>query len=244
MSRRSRRRATHPEADAGRRSALELQSYRVWDLPTRLIHLGLVVVLSIVLLSVHLALIPVVVHLGSGYMLLALLLLRLALGIVGSDSARFGRFVGGPAAIRAYLPRLLSRRPTRWPGHNPVGALYVIAILALLLAASVTGLYYENWGEWRGPLAERVSRSTVVRLSDLHGLLQWPILALVLTHVSVVLGYRLLKSDDRIGPMFGRGRLLLESDPGLAFVRLRRALMLAILAVLLVLGLMCFGPVV
>jgi cytochrome b len=206
-------------------------------------HLGLVLLLPILLLSVHVDEVPVAVHLWSGYLLLALLLLRLVWGLAGSDSARFARFLGGPAAVGAYLPRLISRRPTRWPGHNPIGALYVIVILVLLLAASVSGLFYENWGDWRGPLAERVDRSTALWLSDLHGLLQWPILTLVSIHIAVVLGYRLLKDEDRIGPMFGSGRIRLESDPRLSFAPRRRALLLAVSAALAIALLLRFGPI-
>ncbi len=244
MSRKSKRRSTRWDAGSNVARPPELQTYPVWDVATRLMHLSLVVLLVLLISSVYLSWVPVAVHLWSGYLLLVVLLLRLGWGVFGSDSARFARFVGGPAAIRAYLPRLLSRRPTRWPGHNPIGALYVVAITALLLGASITGLFYENWGEWRGPLAERVSRTQVLWLSDLHSILQWPILALISIHVGAVLGYRLFKSDDRIGPMFGRGRIRLESDPGLGFVSMGRAGLLLVLALLAVLAVLWFGPVV
>lgn len=239
--RRGRRR--QPAARAETVPVAELQRYPVWDRPTRLIHLGLVVLLPVLLLSVHVDWIPVVVHLWTGYLLLALLLLRLGWGLAGSESARFACFVGGPVAVGAYLPRLVSRRPTRWPGHNPIGALYVVVILVLLLGASVSGLFYENWGDWRGPLAERVGRSTSLWLSDLHGLLQWPILALISVHIAVVLGYRAFKDEDRIGPMFGSGRIRLESDPRLSFAPWRRALLIAVTAALAIALLLRFGPI-
>lgn len=206
-------------------------------------HLGLLLLLLTILLSVHVAWVPVAVHLWAGYLLLGLLLVRIAWGLVGSDSARFMRFIGGLSAIRSYWPRLWSRQPSLWPGHNPIGALYVVAILLLLLAACLSGLFVESWGDWRGPLAERVSRAAAIRLSDLHSLLQWPILGLVAFHVGVVLAYRLLKSEDRIGAMFGNGRLPLERDPGFRRVGAGRALVLAVIAALLILVLLRFGPI-
>lgn len=245
MRRMSQRRGTRrsPAASAEAAPAPQMPRYPVWDRPTRLMHLGLLTVLPIVLLSVHIDWIPVVVHLWTGYLLLALLLLRLVWGMTGSESARFARFVAGPTAVLAYLPRLVSRRPTRWPGHNPIGALYVIAILALLLAASVSGLFYESWGDWRGPLAERAARSSSLWLSDLHGLLQWPIMALIVIHVAVVLAYRAVKGEDRIGPMFGSGRMRLESDPGFSFAPQSRALLVAVIVALMIALLLRFGPV-
>lgn len=217
--------------------------YPVWDRPTRLIHLGLLLLFPTTLLSVHIESMPIALHLWAGYLLLVLILVRLVWGMVGSDSARFARFVAGPGSIRRYWPRLLSRQPTHWPGHNPIGALYIVAILGLLLLACITGLFFEGWGDWRGPLAERVTRVSAIRLSDLHRLLQWPIVALVTIHIAVVLAYRWLKAENRIAAMFGNGQLKLRSDPGFRFVGTRRALGLAAVSGLLIVALLRFGPV-
>lgn len=226
-----------------RNAAAGAARYPVWDLPVRLLH-GLIAILFALLAATgllegtsgHL-------HLWAGYALLAAVLVRLAWGFIGSESASFARFVRGPRAVLGYLPRLVSARPTRWPGHNPIGALYVVAVLGLLLAACITGLFFESWAEVRGPLAERVPRALAVRLTDWHGVLLWPVLVLVAIHVVVTLAYRVLKSEDRIGPIFGDGRVDLERDPEIRFVAPRRALWTAVFSVLVVLALAWLGPV-
>lgn len=166
-------------------------------------------------LSGQLDVIPGTIHLLNGYLLLTVVLFRIQWGIWGSQEARFAHMLAGPRAIIGYLPRLFSRTPTRWPGHNPVGAISAVLILALLLGQCITGLFVETWGEMRGPLAERVSRDTAIVLTDLHELMRWLLLGFVILHVSAVLFYYLVKREDRITPIFVHGRLELD-EPSVA----------------------------
>lgn len=229
--------------ERNRHAADRTACYPVWDLPVRLLH-GLIAGLFMVLTVTGLVeRTPGYIHVWAGYLLLAAVLVRLVWGLVGSDSALFTRFVRGPRAVLGYLPRLVSTRPTRWPGHNPIGALYVVAVLALLLMACITGLFFESWAAVRGPLAERVPRSVAISMSDWHGVLLWPILALVTVHVLVTLGYRVFKSEDRIGAIFGDGRVELERDPGMRFAATRRAVLTTAVALLMVTALAWLGPV-
>lgn len=212
--RRSRRPAAASSPPSARRQDVgaDLPRRRVWDLPTRVMH-WLMIVLFGMLAWTGLSHAQPELHLWAGYLLLVVVLTRLLWGVIGSDSARFVRFVRGPRAVAGYIPLLLSRRPTRWPGHNPVGALYVVLILALLLASCLTGLFFESWAEVRGPLAERVPRAWAIALSDWHGALLWPMLALVTVHILVTVAYWLFKGENRIGPILIDGRVRLERDP-------------------------------
>ena len=228
--------------DPDQKAAAGTARYPVWDLPVRLLH-GLIAGLFTILAVTGLVeRTPGHIHLWAGYLLLVAVLVRLMWGFVGSDSALFSRFVRGPRAVLGYLPRLVSTRPTRWPGHNPIGALYVVAVLALLLMVCITGLFFESWAEVRGPLAERVPRSMAISMSDWHGVLLWPTLALVCVHVLVTLGYRVFKSEDRIGPIFGDGRVELEHDPGIGLAAPRRALWIAVISVIAVAAVVWIGP--
>ena len=95
-------------------------------------------------------------HGRVGELLLALLLFRLAWGFVGSETARFSRFVSSPRAALQHLRYALVREPDRQIGHNPAGGWMVLLLLLLLFAETLTGLYVANDIADVGPLTELV----------------------------------------------------------------------------------------
>ncbi|MDO5633239.1 MAG: cytochrome b/b6 domain-containing protein [Paracoccus sp. (in: a-proteobacteria)] len=141
-------------------------------------------------------------HFWLGYTIIGLVAFRLIWGIIGPEPARFTSFVRGPGAIIGYARHMFDRRPSYWPGHNPLGALSVLALLAVLIWQVGTGLIadpddYINIG----PLASEVSRATSRKAVGWHHLGANLILILVLLHVAVVLFYRLWKRENLIRPM-------------------------------------------
>ena len=78
-------------------------------------------------------------HRWVGYVVAAALAIRLAWGFVGSRHARFTTFVPRPAELRGYLQQLAHQREPRYLGHNPAGAVMIVALICLLIAISVTG---------------------------------------------------------------------------------------------------------
>jgi cytochrome b len=223
--------------------ASKLASYPVWDWPTRLSHWLIAVLFALLFAGGHYGIEPVALHVWLGYLLLVVLLFRIGWGLVGSDSARFSHMLPAPGELLAYLPRLFSRERSGHLGHNPAGALSSLALMAVLLVQSITGLFVETWGDWRGPLAERVSRDTMLLMTDLHDLLRWPLLALIAIHLLAVLAYLLFKREDRITPIFIHGRLPAAEDPGLRHKGLRRAAVVLILAILPVALVIWLGPI-
>jgi len=207
VSRRRRNRA--PEPAAG-----QFVTARIWDLPTRLSHWAIASLFVFQFITGQYGLMPGEFHLWAGYLLCVAVLFRLQWGLIGPSSARFSDFLTGPGKVWRYLRGLWSRKPSHWPGHNPLGGWSSALMLLLLTLQAATGLFIETWGEVRGPLAERVSRQTAITMGDLHGLLQWPLLVLVAVHVLAALGYLLFKREDRIGPIFHSGRL--QVPPGTA----------------------------
>lgn len=220
-----------------------LSAYPVWDPAVRASHWALAVLLPWQLLTGYFGWWPSF-HVWTGYALLAVVLFRVLWGWVGSESARFGALLAGPVRIGQAFAELARRRPGRHAGHNPVGALSVLLILALLLAQSLTGLFFESWGDVRGPLAERVSRETAVWLSDLHGLLFWPLLILVCIHVAAGFHHLLWKGENRLGAIFLHGRLNLPADPALKTGGRTRAGAALLIALLVVAAIAWFGPIV
>lgn len=109
----------------------------VWDIFVRIFHWTLVIVFALAYLTGDDG---GRVHEWAGYAVLALVGARILWGYVGTRYARFADFVYGPPVILRYTVGLLTGHPQRYLGHNPLGGLMVVALLALLLATSVTGI--------------------------------------------------------------------------------------------------------
>lgn len=180
---------------------------RVWDLPVRLTHWALVVCIIGLYATGEYGWLTMQWHFRFGYATLALVAFRVLWGFVGSEHARFADFVRGPAAILAYLRSWGSDRYRGAVGHNPLGALAVLAMLALILAQTVSGLFANDEIEWFGPLSERISVDASAAWTDWHHLGQKLLLALIVVHLLAVATYKLVKREDLVTPMLsGRKR--------------------------------------
>lgn len=215
--------------------------FRVWDLPTRLSHWALVVLLLIQFASGLFGLLSMQVHLWGGYALLVVLLFRVLWGLCGSDSARFTHFLRGPRTTLGYLRRLPEPGPAYWPGHNPVGAWSILLLLGLSLAQSFTGLFAREYGGVAGALADRAGRELSRNMNELHQWLYWLLLLWILIHVGAALFHLLHKRENLIVPIFSHGRLPLPADPGLRFAGAVRAWLLMAISLAVVGAIIVFG---
>jgi cytochrome b len=181
----------------------------IWDLPVRLFHWILVGLIAFAWWSAEYHYDDL--HIWSGIAVLSLLIFRLLWGFFGSSTARFANFVRGPRAVFGYL-----RGQWRGIGHNPLGALSVIALLGLVTVQTVLGLIASDEdGLMQGPLASLVSMGTSDAATELHEELFNVLLALIGLHVAAILYYR-LRGKRLIGPMLtGRG----EVEPGVEPMR-------------------------
>src|SRR5438270_1803118 len=142
-------------------------------------------------------------HIWSGCAVLTLLIFRLLWGFVGSSTARFSSFVRGPRAVGEYLRG-------RWSGtgHNPLGALSVVALFLAVAVQVGLGLISEDEdGIYTGPLYRLVSTHTSDTARDVHELWFNVILGLILLHVAAIIFYR-LRGKRLTKPMI-TGRALL-----------------------------------
>lgn len=105
-------------------------------------------------------------HEIAGYIALGLVAFRLVWGWVGTRYARFAEFVPGPARLLAYLRDAMRGREARFLGHNPAGAVMVLALLFMVAAAGVTGwmLTTDVWfgEEWVEELHEIIANALMV----------------------------------------------------------------------------------
>lgn len=169
----------------------------LWDLPVRLVHWSFVLLLGGLWWSGENG--DIQTHKTLGIVMLALLVFRVLWGLVGSQTARFSSFLKGPSAIVDYLR---SRNGAPVVGHNPLGALSVIALLALLAVQVGYGLIAQDVdGLESGPLSHLVSYDTADLARNWHHLLFNVILAVVILHVLAVLFYLVVKRNNLVAPM-------------------------------------------
>jgi cytochrome b len=173
----------------------------VWDLPLRLFHWSLVLLVAVSVVSAEIGGNAMQVHMLSGYSILALLLFRVLWGFLGGTHARFASFVRGPLAVIAYLRALQRNNAEHHLGHNPAGAWSVILMLLALLAQAATGLFANDDIATEGPLAKLVSKALSDRITGVHHLNLWLLYALIGLHLSAIAFYFFHKRENLVKPM-------------------------------------------
>ncbi len=177
-----------------------LHAVQVWDLPTRLFHWTLVLLMIVQWWTAEESS-TMDWHLWGGYAVLTLVLFRLIWGAMGSETVRFSHFVRGPSAALAYGKALLRGETPHYLGHNPMGGWSIVAMLFLLLVQAVTGLFANDDILIEGPLYGWVSKGTSDWLTTVHKFNFNVLLALIAVHLSAVFFYLLVKRENLIHPM-------------------------------------------
>ena len=176
---------------------------RIWDLPVRLFHWALVVLIIVSYFTGRWAGDWMKFHFWSGYSILTLLIFRFAWGFVGSTTARFSNFVKGPAAGFAHLRELFGHSGPHDAGHNPVGGAMVVVLLFAVLAQATAGLFSADtdMGTVNGPLANLIADKAVDKVTAFHKYWVNVLLALVALHVLAAVVYLVWKRQNLIGAM-------------------------------------------
>ena len=141
---------------------------KVWDPFVRVFHWSLV---SCVLLNYFVIDDGETIHQWLGYVASALVVMRIVWGFIGTRHARFADFFPTPARLRAHIVAMRSGKEASYAGHNPLGALMMLALMAVVLGLGVTGFLQTTdtfWGEeWLQDLHE-VLGSALIALAGLH----------------------------------------------------------------------------
>lgn len=183
---------------------------RIWDLPTRIFHWGLALLVLAAYLTQEFGLMAW--HQRTGLSILALLAFRLAWAWVGSTHARFASFVRGPGAVVAYM-----RGHWRGDGHNPLGGWAVLVLLLLPLAMALTGLFANDDVDFRGMLADRVSGTTSENLTRLHGRLFDGLMIMIVLHVATIAAYAWFRRQNLLRPMITGYRQRGDGEPDTSY---------------------------
>jgi cytochrome b len=157
------------------------------------------------------------VHVTLGYTMAGLVGFRIVWGLLGTRHARFSDFVRGPAAVVSYFGGMLRGQRQHHVGHNPAGALAVVALLGLTLAMAASGwaVFSDASGDW---------------LEEVHEFAAHAMLAVVGIHIAGVLLASRVGHENLIGAMI-TGRKVGRPEDGVRSAR-RGAAILMLAAVL------------
>ncbi len=188
---------------------------RVWDLPTRLVHWLMVLGVALSWWTGETGRLEW--HRWSGYGLLGLVAFRIYWGFFGSSTARFRQFLRGPRTVVGYLRGAWPPAP----GHNPLGALSVLALLALLAAQIVLGLFAVDVdGIESGPLSLYVSFDAGRSAAKWHGAIFNALLWLIALHIVAIAVLRVREeAEPRRGHAAWRARVSAAAAGGAARFR-------------------------
>lgn len=175
---------------------------RVWDMPVRIFHWLLLLLLGVSWYTgKDGGLDEMTWHMWSGYAVLALVLFRIAWGVIGSTTARFGHFLYGPGETMRYAALLARRRPRHYPGHTPLGGWMIAVMLVCLLVQAGSGLFASDDIFAEGPLVSWVTGQTSEWLTTIHKWNFEVLLVLAGLHVAAVLFYALVLRRNLVKAM-------------------------------------------
>jgi len=175
------------------------QTIKVWDILVRISHWLLVASVAAAWFTRHGG---GVWHEYIGYVALALVIIRVCWGFVGTRYARFSHFLRGPAYSIKYIRSVINRTAKRYVGHNPLAAWMSVSLLVIVFLVSASGWLYTTdayWGvEW---------------VEDLHEMLTFILLGLVALHVLGLIHTSFHIKENLVMSMFhGRKRIAQEGD--------------------------------
>lgn len=225
---------------------------QAWDLPTRVFHWTLVLLIACAWLtfefSEELDDPRLVWHRWNGLALLTLIVWRILWGFAGPSNVRFTSFVRGPEAALQYARDLAAGTPRRFLGHNPAGGLVVVIMIALVATIGTLGLFaLEHNDNATGPLYRYAGEAWAKVFTSWHRFLFEPVLLIVIAiHIAANILYGVVKKEPLIPAMITGQKPAADYEDGIGGIAIahpvRRALaLLAISAVMVFGGILALG---
>lgn len=179
-----------------------MKKVRIWDLPTRLFHWSLAILVFAALVTERIGGNVIDWHFRIGYAILALVFFRLAWGFIGPHYARFANFIFSPATILAYIRGKKSGPRATSYGHNPVGSLSVFALLLVVLAQTASGLFANDDIVNEGPLVHFISKDLSDSATWFHAQIGGNLIyGLIGLHLVAIAFYFFRKKVNLVKPM-------------------------------------------
>jgi cytochrome b len=181
--------------------SLPTTEVKVWDAWVRLFHWLLVVLVMVLFVTGNIGGNWLEWHKLAGFTVLGLVIFRVIWGFAGSHHARFTSFVRGPGTVIGYMKAMLSGNAERHLGHNPMGALSVVALLLVLGVQAVTGLFANDDIMLEGPYASLVSKATSDFVTKIHHINSKILIALAVLHMLAIGYYFFAKKENLVKAM-------------------------------------------
>lgn len=127
-----------------------VERIKVWDPVVRLFHWTLLLAFVTAALT-GFGLLKL--HVFAGYVIGALVAIRVMWGFSAKGNARFDSFVRHPMVVVAHLRDMALLQHKRYLGHNPAAGMMIVALLLSLIVTVLTGLLAYGAKEVAGPFA-------------------------------------------------------------------------------------------
>jgi cytochrome b len=172
----------------------------VWDLPTRLFHWSLVVLVVFLFVTGKIGGEALVWHARAAFLVASLLLFRVSWGLWGGHWSRFSQFPLSSSALFAQMHS--AKEQSAWTGHSPSGAMSIVSMLLVLGAQVLSGAFSADKGEFFGPLTPLIGNTLIKAFTWYHkNVGQFALFALVGMHLLAIAYYQFVKDINLIVPM-------------------------------------------
>lgn len=208
----------------------------VWDRFIRSFHWLLVITIGVSALSGYLlGATWLQLHYIAGTIAVTLVISRLFWGGLGPTYARFSSFITSAKNLRHHIDELLTGTAPRHLGHNPLGGLMVLTLLASVIGLGLTGAVALGGVFKIGPLAFVTSFEVGTIVSYGHAFLAGLLMWLIGAHVAGAL-FESYRTHENLPKSMVTGRK--QSRPGdhMASVRSSAPVLMATLLILAVSG--------
>ncbi|SUD90552.1 cytochrome b/b6 domain-containing protein [Psychrobacter phenylpyruvicus] len=138
---------SNPNFSASESISASQQQVKIWDILVRFTHWA---VATGVIANLAFTKEGSNIHMFVGFMVVALVVIRLLWGLVGSKYARFSDFFPTPTRLKNHLNELKAQNlnnqsvKTEHLGHNPLGALMMFALWGAIIGLGMTGYLMES----------------------------------------------------------------------------------------------------
>ena len=177
------------------------KQYLIWDLPLRLFHwlFAMAIVGAWYTSDQDNDLIEY--HMLLGYFILGLVIFRVVWGFIGTKHARFSSFIPSFSRLINYIKHFNDSELKPSVGHNPLGSLMVVVMIALVLLQAISGLFMNDEIFSSGPYYGSVSDEVDKVMSILHHNIFDYLIAAIVAHLLAIAFYYKVKKNNLVSPM-------------------------------------------